>query len=45
VRSSSCGDKQMLPVLDGIAPRLKAAGLTRLRCLEQSGSVVFARDL
>jgi hypothetical protein len=45
VRSSSCGDPSMRPVLDAAAPRFKAAGLTRLRCLEQSGSVVFTRDL
>ncbi|MGE5186947.1 MAG: hypothetical protein ACM31C_33075 [Acidobacteriota bacterium] len=45
VRSSSCGDPQMRPMLDGAAGGFKAAGLTRLRCLEQSGTVVFQRDL
>jgi hypothetical protein len=45
VRSSSCNDKAMQPVLDGVMPRFKAAGLTRLRCVEQSGAVVFSRDL
>ncbi len=45
VRSSSCGDPQMRPMLDGAARGFKAAGLTRLRCLEQSGTVVFQRDL
>lgn len=45
VRSSSCGDPAIRPVLDGAASSFKAAGLTRLRCLEQSGTVVFQRDL
>jgi hypothetical protein len=45
VRSGSCGDAAMAPVLDAAAPAFKAAGLTRLRCLEQSGRVVTERDL
>jgi hypothetical protein len=45
VRSGSCGDAAMAPLLDGAAPSFKAAGLTKLRCLEQSGRVVTARDL
>src|SRR5687768_10171764 len=45
VRSGSCGDAAMAPLLDGAAPSFKAAGLTQLRCLEQSGRVVTARDL
>jgi hypothetical protein len=45
VRSGSCADAAMAPVLDGAVPALKAAGLTRLRCLEQSGRVVTERDL
>lgn len=45
VRSGSCNDAAMSPLLDGAAPALKAAGLTRLRCLEQSGRVVTDRDL
>lgn len=45
VRSSSCGDPAIRPVLDSAAGSFKAAGLTRLRCLEQSGTVVFQRDL
>jgi hypothetical protein len=45
VRSSSCSDAAMRPALDVAAPQFKAAGLTRLRCLEQSGTVVFQRDL
>lgn len=45
VRSGSCEDPEMKPLLDGAAPSFKAAGLTRLRCLEQSGRVVNERDL
>jgi len=45
VRSSSCSDPAMKPMLDSAGPRFRAAGLTRLRCLEQSGAVVFTRDL
>ncbi len=45
VQSSSCGDPAMAPVLDAAAPSFKAAGLTRLRCLEQSGRVVTERGL
>jgi hypothetical protein len=45
VRSGSCNDKGMAPLLDGAAPSFKAAGLTRIRCLEQSGQVVTERGL
>jgi hypothetical protein len=45
VRSGSCADPEMAPLLDGAAPSFKAAGLTKLRCLEQSGRVVTDRDL
>lgn len=45
VRSGSCADPAMAPVLDTAAPGFKAAGLTKLRCLEQSGAVVTDRDL
>jgi hypothetical protein len=45
VRSGSCSDPQMRPTLDAVAGSFKAAGVTRLRCLEQSGSVVIDRDL
>lgn len=45
VQSSSCGDPAMAPMLDAAAPGFKAAGLTRLRCLEQSGRVVTERAL
>ena len=45
VRSGSCGDPKMAGIVDASAMSLKAAGLTRLRCLEQSGQVVSDRDL
>ena len=45
VRSGSCSDPKMAGILDATAPSLKSAGLTRMRCLEQSGQVVSDRDL
>lgn len=45
VRSGSCADPQMKTAVDSAASLFKAAGLTRLRCVEQSGTVVFSRDL
>jgi len=45
VRSGACEDKGMAPVIDAARPRLQGAGLTKLRCLAQSGTVVFERDL
>ncbi|HSN30911.1 MAG TPA: hypothetical protein VLT45_31715 [Kofleriaceae bacterium] len=45
VRSGSCSDPAMKPALDSAAPQFKAAGLTTLRCVEESGAVVFTRDL
>ena len=45
VRSSSCSEPAMAPLLENAAPSFKAAGLTRIRCLEQSGRVVTDRDL
>jgi hypothetical protein len=45
VRSGSCADKAMPPAIDSERAVLRGAGLTRLRCLAQSGAVVFERDL
>jgi hypothetical protein len=45
VRTGACSDPGMAPVIATAAPQLKDAGLTRLRCMEQSGAVVFERDL
>src|SRR5512140_695926 len=43
LRSGSCADPAMRPLIDGKKPLLHNAGLTKLRCLEQSGAVVFER--
>jgi hypothetical protein len=45
VRSGSCGDPAMPPAIDSERAVLRGAGLTRLRCLAQSGAVVLERDL
>jgi type IV secretory pathway VirB10-like protein len=45
VRSGSCADPAMGPTIDAALAALRGAGLTRLRCLAQSGAVVFERDL
>jgi len=45
VTSESCGDAALKPVIDAAAARLKAAGTSRLRCRDESGTVVFTRDL
>jgi hypothetical protein len=45
IHSSTCSDPQMKPVLDRVAGDFKTAGVRRLRCLEESGKLVFARDL
>lgn len=45
VRSASCGEPAMVPMIDAARASLRGAGLTRLRCLAQSGAVVFERDL
>lgn len=45
VRSGSCGDAAMKPAIAAEQATLRGAGLTKLRCLEQSGAVVFERDL
>jgi hypothetical protein len=45
IRSGGCSDPAMGPLLDAQTPTLQGAGLTKLRCLAQSGRVVFERDL
>jgi hypothetical protein len=45
VRSGSCADPAIGPVIDAARTALRGAGLTRLRCMAQSGAVVFERDL
>lgn len=45
VRSSGCADPAMGPTIAARSDGLRSAGLTRLRCMAQSGRVVFERDL
>jgi hypothetical protein len=45
VRSASCADAGMKSTIDAVVASFHAAGLTKLRCVEQSGGVVFSRDL
>ena len=45
VRSGSCNEPALRAALEGSRAAFKASGLTRVRCLEQSGVVVFSRDL
>lgn len=45
VRSGSCGDPAMRPAIEAKKAVLHGAGLTRLRCVAQSGAVVFELDL
>jgi hypothetical protein len=45
VRSGACSDAGMASLIESSRSSLKGAGLTKLRCLEQSGRVVFERDL
>ena len=45
LRSGSCSDRAMRPLIESKKAVLRGAGLTRLRCVEQSGAVVFEHDL
>jgi len=45
VRSTTCADPNMAAAIEAARPPLRTAGLTKLRCLEESGRVVFERDL
>jgi hypothetical protein len=45
LRSGSCSDPAMRPLIESQRSVLRSAGLTRLRCVEQSGAVVFELDL
>jgi hypothetical protein len=45
VRSGTCNEPAMGRVIDAATTPLREVGLTKLRCLEQSGRVVFERDL
>jgi len=45
VRSGSCSDPAIQAPIAAALAAFKAAGLTSLRCVEQSGAVVFTREL
>jgi hypothetical protein len=45
VRGGACGDAAIQAPIAASAAAFKAAGLTTLRCVEQSGAVVFTREL
>ena len=45
LQSRVCRDQRLTKQLDAVAASFRAAGLTRVRCLEQSGAVVFDREL
>lgn len=45
VRSGGCREATMMPVVDAAIPALREAGVTKVRCLEQAGAVVFEREL
>lgn len=45
VTSGSCRDANMVPMLDAARAALRNAGLTRVRCMENSGAIVFERGL
>lgn len=45
VRSGGCDDPKMGAVLDAASGPLRDGGLTKLRCVAQSGRVVLERDL
>lgn len=45
IRSGACSEPGMTQMIDAAREPLRAAGLTRVRCLAQSGAVVLERDL
>lgn len=45
VTTGSCRDANLIPTVSAAAQALRNAGLTRVRCLENSGAVVFERAL
>lgn len=45
IRGGACGDNAIQAPIAASSPAFKAAGLTTLRCVEQSGAVVFTREL
>jgi hypothetical protein len=45
IRGGACGDAAIQAPIAASTAAFKAAGLTTLRCVEQSGAVVFTREL
>jgi hypothetical protein len=45
IRGGSCSDPAIEAPITDASRAFKAAGLTTLRCVEQSGAVVFSREL
>ena len=45
LRSATCADPAMGPTIEAARAGLRGAGMVRLRCLEESGAVVFDRNL
>jgi hypothetical protein len=45
IRGGACGDPAIQAPVAASTAAFKAAGLTTLRCVEQSGAVVFTREL
>jgi len=45
IRGGACSDKAIEAPIAASTAAFKAAGLTTLRCVEQSGAVVFSREL
>ena len=45
IRSAACSEPGMTAMIDAAREPLRAAGLTRVRCVAQSGTVVLERDL
>jgi hypothetical protein len=45
IRGGACGDAAIQAPIAASSAAFKAAGLTTLRCVEQSGAVVFTREL
>ena len=45
LQSRACRDPQLTKQIEAVAASFRAAGLTRVRCMEQSGAVAFDREL
>lgn len=45
IRSASCADPALAPIVDNAIAGLRAAGVAKLRCVDRGGAFVFERDL